>query len=119
MICFKNLIQTLFIADGANEHRYRDIPAVLLLQLHQKLIGAVLVDVKNKQLAGLEAHHLTAQFAADGAAAARDQNGLAGEVAGNLIGIQRHLIAGKEVRRVQLAEGSLLRVYRCPPAAGH
>ena len=109
MICFKNLIQTLFIADGANEHRYRDIPAVLLLQLHQKLIGAVLVDIKNKQLAGLEAHHLTAQFAADGAAAARDQNGLAGEVAGDLIGIQRHLIAGKEVRRVQLAEGSLLR----------
>ena len=109
MIGFKNLIQTLFIADGANEHRYRDIPAVLLLQLHQKLIGAVLVDIKNKQLAGLEAHHLTAQFAADGAAAARDQNGLAGEVAGDLIGIQRHFLAGKEVRRVQLAEGSLLR----------
>ena len=50
------------------------------------------------------------RFAADGAAAARDQNGLAGEVAGDLIGIQSHLIAGKEVRRVQLAEGSLLRL---------
>ena len=108
VIGLKHLVQPFFVPDGAHQHRYRDIPAVLLLQLHQKLIGAVLVDIKNKQLAGLEAHHLTAQLAADGAAAARDQNGLAGKVAGNLVRIQRHLIAGKEIRRVQLAEGSLL-----------
>ena len=45
MIGFKNLIQTLFIADGANEHRYRDIPAVLLpvsythLDVYKRQVG--------------------------------------------------------------------------------
>ena len=32
------LIQTLFISDGANEHRYRDIPAVLLLQDRKSVV---------------------------------------------------------------------------------
>ena len=108
VVGIKNLVQTFFIPDGADEHRDRDIAAVLLLQFHLQLVGAVFVDIKDEQLAGLEAHDLTAQLAADGAAAACYQHRFAGEVAGNFVGIQRDLLAGEEVGGVQLAEHLLL-----------
>ena len=109
VVSIKYFVQALFIPDGADEHRDRDIAAVLLLQFHQQLVGAVFVDIKNQQLAGLEAHDLTAQLAADGAAAARYQHRFAGKIAGNFVGIQRNLLAGEEVGGVQLAEHLLLR----------
>ena len=109
MIRLEYLVQTLFVADGADEHRDRDVPAILLLQLHQQLVGAVLVDIKDEQFAGLKAHHLTAELAADGTAAARDEDGLAGQVAGDLLHVQRDFLAGEEIGGVQLAERILLR----------
>ena len=78
MVGLKNFVQTLFVTDGTDEHRHRDIPAVLLLQLHEQLVSAVLVDIKNEQFARLEAHHLAAQLTADGTAAAGHQHCLAG-----------------------------------------
>ena len=108
VVGIKYLVQTLFIPDRADKHRDRDIAAVLLLQFHQQLVGAVFIDIKDEQLAGLEAHDLTAQLAADGTAAARYQHRFAGKVAGNFVGIQRDLLAGEEVGGVQLAEHLLL-----------
>ena len=109
MIRLEYLVQTFFVADGADEHRDRDVPAILLLQLHQQLVGAVLVDIKDEQFAGLKAHHLTAELAADGAAAARDEDGFTGQVAGDLLHVQRDFLAGEEIGGVQLAERILLR----------
>ena len=108
VIGIKNLVQTLFIPDRADQHRDRDIAAVLLLQFHQQLVGAVFVDIKDEQLAGLKAHDLTAQLTADGAAAARYQHRFAGKVAGNFVRIQRNFLTGEEVGGVQLAEHLLL-----------
>ena len=108
VIGIKNLVQTLFIPDRTDQHRDRDIAAVLLLQFHQQLVGAVFIDIKDQQLAGLEAHDLTAQLAADGAAAARYQHRFAGKVAGDFVGIQRDLLAGEEVGGVQFTEHLLL-----------
>ena len=104
VVGLKHLVQPLFVPDGADEHGHRDIAAVLLLQFHLQLVGAVLVDVKDEQLARVEAHHLPAQLRADGAAAARHQHRFAGEVAGDLLHVQRHLVAGQKVRRVQFPE---------------
>ena len=108
VVGLKHLVQPLFVPDGADEHGHRDIAAILLLQFHLQLVGAVLVDVKDEQLAGLEPHDLPAQLRADGAAAARHQHRFAGEVAGDLLHVQRHLVAGQKVRRVQLPESPLL-----------
>ena len=47
VVGIKNLVQTLFIPDRADKHRDRDIAAVLLLQFHQQLVGAVFVDIKD------------------------------------------------------------------------
>ena len=108
VVGLKHLVQPLFIPDGADQHGHRDVAAVLLLQFHQQLVGAVLVDIKDQQLAGPEAHHLAAELAANGAAAARHQHGLAGEVAGDLLVVQRDLITGEEIGGVQLTERTLL-----------
>ena len=108
VVGLKYLVQPLFIPDGTDQHGHGDVAAVLLLQFHQQLVGAVLVDIKDQQLAGPEAHHLAAQLRADGAAAARHQHRFAGEVAGDLLHVQRHLVAGQKVRRVQLPESPLL-----------
>ena len=108
VVGIKNLVQALFIPDRADQHRDRDIAAVLLLQFHLQLVSAVFVDIKNQQLAGFEAHDLTAQLTADGAAASRYQHRFAGKVAGNFIGVQRNFLTGEEVGGVQLAEHLLL-----------
>ena len=77
VVRLKYLVQTGLVPDGADQHRDRHITAILLLQFHQQFIGAVLINIEDKQFCRLEAHDLTAELAADAAAAARHQNGLA------------------------------------------
>ena len=110
VVGFKHLVQPLFVPDGAHQHGHGDVPAILLLELHLELVGTVLIDIKDEQLARVEFHHLAAELTADGTAAARDQHGLAREVAGNFGGVQRDLLAGEEVRRVQLTEARRHRI---------
>lgn len=89
MVGLKHFIQPLFIPDRADQHCYRHIPAILLLQLHLQVIRAVLIHVKDQQPFRGKTHHLTAQLTADAAAAACDQHRFARQVAGDLGGIQR------------------------------
>ena len=110
MIGVEHIVQTCFIADGADEGDNRSFGTVLVFQFGFQLIGAVLVDVKNQQTAGLVAHDLTAKLAANGAAAARDENDLVMQVLGNLGIVQLDLVAGEEVCRVQLTEARCHRI---------
>ena len=77
-------------------------------KLHQQFIGTVLINIEDKQFCRFEAHDLTAELTADAAAAARHQNGLAGEVAGNFLRVQCDFLTGEEIGGVQLTERTLL-----------
>ena len=55
MIGLEYLIQAGFIADGADERDDGSLGAVLVAQLGLQLVGAVLVNVKDEQTAGLVA----------------------------------------------------------------
>ena len=109
VVRLKYLVQTGLVPDGADQHRDRHITAILLLQFHQQFIGTVLINIEDKQFCRFEAHDLTAELAADAAAAARHQNGLAGEVAGDFLRVQRDFLTGEEIGGVQLTERTLLR----------
>ena len=104
MIGFKHFIQTLDIADGADQRDNVDICTVFIAQLHFQLVGAIFVNIENQQLARAVAHDLAAQLTADGAAAARDQNHLVMQVFRDLGAVQLHFIAGKKVRGVQFTQ---------------
>ena len=104
MIGLEYLIQAGFITDGADERDDGSLGTVLVAQLGLQLVGAVLVNVKDEQTAGLVAHDLAAQLAADGTAAAGNQHDLIVQVLGDLGVVQLDLVAGKEVGGVQLTE---------------
>ena len=60
MIGLEHLIQAGFIADGADERDDGGLGTVLVAQLGLQLVGAVLVNIKDEQTAGLVAHDLAA-----------------------------------------------------------
>ena len=77
-IAIKDLVEPRGVAHGANLHGQFEVVSVEHTQLLLDLVGIVLIDVENHKLARRAAGDLTAQLRADGAAAARDENGLIG-----------------------------------------
>ena len=110
MVGVKHLIQTGFVADRADQCDDGSLRAVLVFQLCLKLVGTVFIDVEDQQPARLVAHDLAAKFAADGAAAARDQHDLVMQILRDLCIVQLDLIAGEKVGRVQFTEACCDRV---------
>ena len=101
----KQRVQFALVADGADAHEDGAVRPVALPELAFQLVGAVFVDVEDDEQFRLKAHHLPADLRADGAAAAGDQHHLAGQIAADGVHIQRHFVAGEEVRGIDLAEG--------------
>ena len=110
MVGVKNFIQAGFVADRANQRDDGSLRAVLVFQLCLKLVGTVFIDVEDQQPARLVAHDLPAKFAADGAAAARDQHDLVMQIFRDLGIVQLDLIAGEKVGCVQFTEACCDRV---------
>ena len=82
-----------------------DLDVVVLgQQLVAQHVGVVLVDVEDDDARGRHAAQLPAELAADGAAAARDQHALAGDVAGHGAGVQDDLLAAQKVGHVHVAQ---------------
>ena len=80
MIRLKDAVDAVAVADGTDQHdrlEARDVSTQLLLNL----IGIILINIENNELFGLIANKLTAKFAADAAAAARDKDDLAAHIA--------------------------------------
>ena len=91
------------VAHAADLDDYLDV-VVLGQQLVAQHVGVVLVDVEDDDARGRHAAQLPAELAADGAAAARDQHALAGDVAGHGAGVQDDLLAAQEVGHVHVAQ---------------
>ena len=104
VIGFKHLIQALDVPDGPDQRHNGRIGAVLVAQLHLQLIGTVLINVKDEKLPGPVAHDLAAELAADGPAAAGDENNFIVKILGNLDIVELDLVPGKEVRGVELTQ---------------
>ena len=60
-------------------------------QLHLDVVGVILVDIENDEPFRPLCRRLTAELAADAAAAARDEHGLAGDVGRDLIEVDLHV----------------------------
>ena len=92
----ENLVQAAAVADRADERDKVQV-GILLAQLQLDSIGVVLVDIENHQLFGVVRGDLAAELGANGAAAAGDQDGLAGDEGKNLFHIRLNRLAAEEV----------------------
>ena len=82
MVLGKEVVYPPLLPHGADEHLEIEL-RVLADQLLLDIVSVILVNVKNDELAGLERRDLAAELAADGTAAARDENGLSEHPAGD------------------------------------
>ena len=95
-------------------------------QLHLDVVGVIFVDIENDEPFRPLCRRLTAELAADAAAAARDEHGLAGDVGRDLIEVDLHRLAAKQVLNVHLADlldahlavGELADAGQCAQGAG-
>ena len=108
MIPPEDVLHPLFVADGADQHHQIQVP-VGPPQLLLDVVGVVLIDVEDNQAAGVVGGNLAAQLAADGAAAAGDQDRLALDVAGDLVQIDLDAVAAQQVLDLHIAD--LLNVH--------
>ena len=83
-VLVKNIVNTALVTHGADKHHEIEF-GMLPPQLHLELIGVIFVYVEDDEGLGLLCRRLTAQLAADAAAAARNQNDLVLYVAGDLV----------------------------------
>ena len=60
-------------------------------------MGVVLINIKNDELSGLERRNLAAQLAADGAAAAGDEDGLSEDPAGDDAVVRMHRCSPQKI----------------------
>ena len=72
---FKYVPNPPFLPDGTDQH-HQIQRRIAPLQLHLDVVSVVLVNIKNHQPPGRQGRQLTAKLAADGTAAAGDQNHL-------------------------------------------
>ena len=96
-------IDAAVVADGADQ-RHQIQFRMLAQQLLLDGVGVVLVDVEDHQPCRLGTGDLTAQLAADAAAAAGDQDGLAGKGFQDLLIIDLHLLTTQQVGDLHIAE---------------
>ena len=81
---FHHMVQPDGITDRANDNLQIQL-RMGAAQLHLNIIGIIFVNIQNNKLLRLRVGDLTAQLAADAAAAAGDQHHLAGNVAHDLV----------------------------------
>ena len=72
------------VADGADDDLQVQF-RMGAVQLHLNIIGIIFVNIQNNELLRLRVGNLTAQLAADAAAAAGDQHHLAGNIAHDFV----------------------------------
>ena len=103
MILLEDPIDARGVSHGADQHEQIQLrmPAP---ELKLQRVGVVFVNVEDDQLLRLLLRRLTAELAADAAAAARDEHGLAGDVAGDLVEIDLHDVAAEQILDVHLAQ---------------
>ena len=102
-VAVKDLHDTLPVAHGADEHDKVQL-RVRAPQLHLDVVGVVLIDIENDETPRPLRRRLPAELAADAAAAARDEDGLAGDVSGDLVKVDLHGLAAEQVLNVHLAD---------------
>ena len=124
-VTVKDLHDALTVAHGADEHDQIQL-RMRAPQLHLDVVGVILVDIENDEPFRPLCRRLTAELAADAAAAARDEHGLAGDVGRDLIEVDLHRLAAKQVLNVHLADlldahlavGELADAGQCAQGAG-
>ena len=99
----EHLVQARLVADIADLYDEVDV-VVFGQQLVAQHVGVVLVHVEDDDAGGRHLAQLAAQLAADGAAAARDQHGLAGDVARHRARVEDDLLAAQKVGHVHVAQ---------------
>ena len=97
------IVQAVGIPDGTNENLQIQL-RMGPLQFHLDLIGVIFVNIEDDQLSGVCPGDLTAKLTADGAAAAGDHDGLAGNVAHDLIQIYLDGITAQKILGIHLAQ---------------
>ena len=102
VILFENVVYSCFIANRADEHLEVKV-GMGALELHLNIVGIILVDIENNKLLGVQVSCLTAQLAADAAAAAGDQNRLVPHIACNLIHIHLDAVTAQQVLNADLS----------------
>lgn len=124
-VAVKDLHDALAVAHGADEHDQIQL-RMRAPQLHLDVVGIILVDIENDEPLRPLCRRLTAELAADAAAAARDEHGLAGDVGRDLIEVDLHRLAAEQVLDVHLADlldahlavGELADAGQCAQGAG-
>ncbi len=96
-------IDPVGIADGADEHRQVQL-RVIPPQFHLNVIGVILIDIENDQLLGVGPGDLTAQLAADAAAAASDHDHLSRYEVQNLVQVHLNGLPAQQILRIHLAQ---------------
>ena len=91
------------------DHHFHVQPREAAQQLVLELVGVVLVDFEHNQLAGMEAGDLAAELAADGAAAARDEDHPVAQIAADLLDVQPNLVPAQQVENAHVADPQGLR----------
>ena len=103
LILNKYIAQTTNVADATDLNANLDI-VVLTHDLILKKIRVVLPHVEDNNTLWGNRCHLTAELGANGTRAARDKNGLSGNVATNHAGVQNDLLATKKVSDVYFTQ---------------
>ena len=91
------------VAHGADQRDEIKLRAGVV-QLLLDVVGVVFVNIKDDEPFRRKARDLAAQLAADAAAAARDEHGLAAEVPPDLGEIGLHLVAAEQVLDLHVAD---------------
>ena len=66
--------------------------------------SVVLIHVEDDEPLGLLTRNLTAQFAADGTAAAGDKHCFPFQVAADLVGVDHHLVPAQQILHLHIAD---------------
>lgn len=105
----QQVIHPLLVPHGPDAHLQRQL-RVLPAQLHLNVVGVVFVNVEDHQPPGPVPGDLTAQLAADAAAASGDQNRLVVDIAADLLQVHLDGVPAQQVLQLhpaELADGDL------------
>ena len=96
LVALEDVLDASGVADGADEHREIEV-GMMAEQLLLDVVGVVLVDVEDDEASGMVGGDLSAEFGADGAAAAGDEDGASVEVVEDLVVVDDDGVASEEV----------------------